>query len=480
MSVLSMIKRGRQAAKQHRAEQAEKEKREAEKPPYKHIPKHAAIDALSGGPAGWREYDRQRILEQNRRRSALTASGVGMSGMMTPVHAGMPRVHSSLSHVSYPTAYANPVVQLPRNYSYSSMPPGWTHHPREVNYSPVDIGPVSPKGKEVERIMGGSSRTSRSSSKVSASRIPLPPFETESGDMSLSPADSSSNSTSSQDDLEMRPVRHSAAVPPSASAMRRNRATSETERVHRLHPGHSRRMSDSNQNMTSSRNSATPRTISLAPGVPPVPALPPTQVGTAVTTSEVSSSAASAASSVTMVPVASSASFAAVGHPDAAPTVVAGAEFDGTQHVPSAEVSCSEEDALPAKPEAPKPAPIASAVSHAPSRKKGRRISKMTRFAGLETIESDITIKIEPNPHSPKEEAIAAEDEKQQPTSSAAPLPASFDEESLQTSTAIALPEKTSRPSKPSKLSKTAKRDAKLVKKNRWSLGSSKSAAVAG
>lgn len=88
MSVFSMLKRGRQAAKEHAAKEAERKKKEAEKLPYKHVPRHAASDALAGGPATWREVDRPRIMEQNRRRSMLTASGVNMSGTATPVHVG--------------------------------------------------------------------------------------------------------------------------------------------------------------------------------------------------------------------------------------------------------------------------------------------------------------------------------------------------------------------------------------------------------
>lgn len=478
MSVLSIIKRGRQAAKDHRAEQAEKEKKESEKAPYKHIPKHAAIDALSGGPAGWREHDRQRIVEHNRRRSAMTASGVGMSGMMTPIHAGMPRVHSSLSHVSYPTAYATPVVQLPRNYSYSSMPPGWTHHGREMNYSPIDVGQMSLKGKEVERILAGSSRTSRSSSKVSANRIPLPPLETaESGDVSVSPVDSSSNSTSSQDDLEMKPTRHSVAAPPSASATKRNRPTSDIERVHRLHPGHSRRVSDPNQSTAGSRSSYGPRTSSLVSGIPPVPALPPMQFGTAISTSAVSS----AASSVTMVPVASSASLAAIAAPKAASVVVVEAKVEEVGQEATVEEASSEEEARPVKApvEAPKAIPVPSAISTESPSKKGRRTSKMTRFTELETIKSDMTVTIEPQTPSPKE-TIKEKDQKRRPTSSATALPTDFDEASLPQPKEIVLPAKAPSPSKPGKLSKTSSRDSKLVKKNRWSLRSSKSAAVAG
>ncbi|KAH6856668.1 hypothetical protein B0I37DRAFT_426064 [Chaetomium sp. MPI-CAGE-AT-0009] len=461
MSMFSMIKRGRQAAKEHRAEQAKKEKEEVQKPPYKHVPKHAAIDAMSGGPGGWRENDRARIVEQNRRRSAMTASGVGMSGMITPVHSGMPRVHSSLSNVSYPSAYASPVVHLPRGYSYGSMPAGWAPHGREMTYSPIDVGSISPKGKEVERIVD-SSRTSRSSSKMSAGRIPLPPAGTLGGrDTAPSPVESSGDSTSSQDDLEMKPAaKHSPARP-----------TSQSESIHRLHPGRSRRISDPNQPV--SRSSLTARTSSLAAGIPPVPELPPMEFGTAITTPEVFSSAASSASSVTMVPVASTVSLSA--KTATVPTVL---KVEGLAAPQQAEIgraeSSSEEEVATVK--APMGTATPAAVSDSPT-KKGRRTSKMTRFTDLEPIQSNTTVTMEPSPPSPAEPTKERE-EKGRPVVNVDALPTSFDE------AAFASPKESvlhaaAPPSKPGKLSKSAPPARKPVKKNRWSLRSSKSTAVA-
>ncbi|KAL2134673.1 hypothetical protein VTI74DRAFT_11184 [Chaetomium olivicolor] len=481
MSVFSMIKRGRQAAKEHRAERAEKEKKEAEKPPYKHIPKHAAIDALSGGPAGWRENDRVRILEQNRRRSAMTASGVGMSGVVTPVNMGIPRVQSALSHVSYPSAYASPIVQLPRNYSYSSMPPGWTPTGREMSYSPIDFGGMSLKGKEVERIID-SSRTSRSSSKVSTGRIPLPSgYHVNTGDAAPSPVESSSNSTSSQDELEMKPVtRHKVSTPPAASPATQSRETEPMSRgaesIHRLHPGRSRRVSDPSRSPLASRHS------SLAPGIPPVPAIPPMQFGTAITTPEVFSSASSSASSVTMVPVGSSTSLSAKIAPSVAtPTVLRAKEAEAplqAEIVPaesSEEVEDEVEEVGRAKAAPPSVTP--TVIADSPT-KKGRRISKMTRFTELETIESESAIVIEPVTPILKQTTLE-KDEKRRPTSTATVLPTSFDESALPAPRELAIPTSPPSASKSGRLSKTPAASGKLVKKNRWSLRSSKSSVAA-
>lgn len=480
MSVFSMIKRGRQAAKEHRAEQAEREKKEAEKPPYRHIPKHAAIDALSGGPAGWREHDRRRIVEQNRRRSAMTASGVGMSGVMTPVHAGiMPRVHSSLSHVSYPSAYASPVVQLPRNHSSSSVPPGWTPHTREASCSPVDVGTMSLKGKEVERARVEPSATSRSSSKMSSERNPFPVGDAVgNGDAAASPVDSSSSSSSSQDDLEMKPAR---PVVPSAAVTKPDRPVSDTETIHRLHPGCSRRISDPNQPAAPPRSSFAPRTSSLAPGVPPVPAIPPQQLGTALTTtSAVSSSAASTASSVTTVPVSSAVKVT--------PTTAAAAgnaeQIETVEHQTlTAEVGREREDT---RSESIAEDATISRTSHSSRAdqaetlvKKGRRISKTTRSTKLETTKpgASVTVDAAIGP-CPKEPQRPGEYEQTQPSSTAEmALPTSPGSPAslpLQTKEA-ALP-----PPKPNKLSKSAGSGARLVKKNRWSLKGGTSAAVAG
>ncbi|GAB1318870.1 hypothetical protein MFIFM68171_09080 [Madurella fahalii] len=467
MSVFSMIKRGRQAAKEHRAEQAEKEKKEAAKPPYKHIPKHAAIDALSGGPAGWREQDRQRIVEQNRRRSAMTASGVGMSGMMTPVHAGMPRVSSSLSHVSYPSAYASPIVQVPRNHSYSNMPPGWTSQGGEMNYASIDMASsMSLKGKEVERIALDSSRTSRSSSRMSTSRVQFPLGN---GDAAVFPAESSSNSSSSGDDLEMKPTRDSA----STSVTRSSRPMSDIEPIHRLHPGHSRRVSDPNYSVAPSRSPHTPRANPLTPGIPPVPTLPPMQFGAALTTSGVSSSAASTASSVTIVPITSSPSVAVnMAAPVTVSTVVEPNTIPEVCVTP--EPSSEEDFAHSTAPTTPSTIVAAPVMAESPG-KRGRRISKMTRFSELETIKSNVSVVIEASDPSPMEPAKEKED-KRRPTATVTALPTSFDEASLPAPKAVVLP-----PPKPGKLYKgSSSASPKLVKKNRWSLRGNKSAAVAG
>lgn len=123
MSIFSMLRRGRQAAKEHTTKQPQEIKPEEAKPRYRHIPKHAAIDALSSGPPSHRESDRPKIQEQNRIRSSLTANGIGMTGSSTgslsPLHH-IPRAGSSLSFVSYPSPTATPIVRDSSSSSASS------------------------------------------------------------------------------------------------------------------------------------------------------------------------------------------------------------------------------------------------------------------------------------------------------------------------------------------------------------------------
>ncbi|KAL2153173.1 hypothetical protein VTH82DRAFT_4328 [Thermothelomyces myriococcoides] len=479
MSVFSVIKRGRQAAKEHRAEQARKEKEEAAKPVYKHVPTHAATDAMLGGPAGWREADRARIVEQNRRRSAMTASGVGMSGFSTPTRPGMPRVHSSLSHVSYPSGYATPIVQLPRGYSYSSMPAGWTPAGREVSYSPMDVSGISAKGKEIERIVD-SSRTSRSSSNVSTGRVPFShpgiPEVTHAGP---SPAESSGDSTSSQDELEMRPVaRHSVPASTSSNLSRTAKPASDTEHVHRLHPIRSRRVPEPSQSVSQSPPSSRPN--SFSPGVTTLPVLPPVELGTAITTPD--EFPFPGPSDATDSPTTTTSSFAT-----AAQTV------DEEQAPSPAEIGVAQSlDEGDGEAEPLAEPTHATGTPDTPATEQKTQ-KKVTRFKELERSESNATMAMtttattttaaaEPNlpsprtlsPGQPQTRGHEAEEVIAHPTG---PDESSPGTQPNQEAAQISSPTF----SKQGKLSKSVPvANGKLVKKSRWSSKGTKSTAVAG
>jgi len=178
MSVFSKIKNSRKAAKEHQAQMAQKEKEEA-KVPYKHIPTHAAVDALSGAPSSWKHEDRPKIKEHHKRRSQMAIS----------------RTVSTLSTTSFMHAAgsSSDIPPLPRNSSYSAVNPTWYDRTGDLNYSSdfKGKGPRSVRHHSYQDSgIGGSIGPSPLASHVVSERT--------------SPVNSSGNSTtSSSDNLEM-------------------------------------------------------------------------------------------------------------------------------------------------------------------------------------------------------------------------------------------------------------------------------------
>jgi hypothetical protein len=120
MSIFSSFRR----AKEHNAKVAEqKKKQQAEAPrqPYRHIPTHAASDAFASAPPSWREAaDRPKIIEQNRRRTAMEANT--MPVIPLNFH-GIPRVRSTSSFVTYSGNPAANEGRPYRAYSYTTSSP---------------------------------------------------------------------------------------------------------------------------------------------------------------------------------------------------------------------------------------------------------------------------------------------------------------------------------------------------------------------
>ncbi|KAI1108695.1 hypothetical protein F5Y14DRAFT_456764 [Nemania sp. NC0429] len=260
MSVFSIIKRGRAQAKEHSAKQTDKDKDETVKLPYKHIPTHAATDAIATAPASWKQDDRSKIREQNRRRSAMAANGMS--------HSALPRVGSSLANVSYPSVYANPVVPLPKNYSYSSISSAWrermpsTPEAYEGEYYFSYPGDRKGKGKEImpSSFMvgtGGTESPVLSSGRTSplSSRVPVTIGAGAGMAIGMAVEKGSENSGGSEDEGGMRkqPVKNisynSEPRPPSS-----HDSSTTGERMHRLHPAHARKISESRALPTSDRH----------------------------------------------------------------------------------------------------------------------------------------------------------------------------------------------------------------------------------
>lgn len=80
MSIFARIKGAKKAANKHKASIAKQSTDDAPAP-YRHIPTHAAVDALSGAPSSWREEDRSAIKAQHKRRSMMTRNDSGISNL---------------------------------------------------------------------------------------------------------------------------------------------------------------------------------------------------------------------------------------------------------------------------------------------------------------------------------------------------------------------------------------------------------------
>jgi len=123
MSVFSNLKRSRKAAQEKKVMDAEKEKKAAEavKVPYKHTPTHAAVDALSGAPSGWKHEDRPKIKEEHRRRSQMAMS----------------RTASSVSTQSYfhGAAAGTQTPPVPRISRHDSRNPTWFDRTGDMSYT---------------------------------------------------------------------------------------------------------------------------------------------------------------------------------------------------------------------------------------------------------------------------------------------------------------------------------------------------------
>lgn len=69
MSILGRLRRAKHAAEKQKDKQGAAAEDSQPKPPYRHVPTHAATDALLGAPATWRDQDKKAIQAQNQRRS---------------------------------------------------------------------------------------------------------------------------------------------------------------------------------------------------------------------------------------------------------------------------------------------------------------------------------------------------------------------------------------------------------------------------
>lgn len=85
MSIFSKIRGAKKAADEHKGAKAQSNGNDdTHKPvPYRHLPTHAAIDALSGAPSSWKAQDKSAIKAQHKRRSAMSRNSSSLSTVTT-------------------------------------------------------------------------------------------------------------------------------------------------------------------------------------------------------------------------------------------------------------------------------------------------------------------------------------------------------------------------------------------------------------
>jgi hypothetical protein len=72
MSLFSRLRSARKAVRERRARSKKQDDgKEVSKDKYRHVPTHAAVDALSGAPSAWKLEDQSKIKEFHLRRSEL-------------------------------------------------------------------------------------------------------------------------------------------------------------------------------------------------------------------------------------------------------------------------------------------------------------------------------------------------------------------------------------------------------------------------
>lgn len=157
MSIFSKIKGAKKAADQHK--QAKASEVPAEKKdvpiPYRHVPTHAAVDALTGAPASWREEDRAAIKHQHKRRSMMTRNSSTLSGTLYPSSSYTGSDFSSYGMMPAASSSRPSPTRLDTRRSYQG--------PGQYQRSPLASSGVSPTGSE------------HSNSSSSSQLIELPP-----------------------------------------------------------------------------------------------------------------------------------------------------------------------------------------------------------------------------------------------------------------------------------------------------------------
>ncbi|MCJ1399772.1 hypothetical protein MMC11_002975 [Xylographa trunciseda] len=147
MSIFSKFSRAKRAAEKHKSLKAAKEEPK-ESAPYKHVPTHAAVDALLGAPSSWQHEDREAIRFQNdKRRSQMIRSSSHLSNA-TSINTAINRNSSFNSSDTYGTRESRVDMRRsqmgsPGNFDHYTENPGYRNS-RLYAKSPLASNQISP------------------------------------------------------------------------------------------------------------------------------------------------------------------------------------------------------------------------------------------------------------------------------------------------------------------------------------------------
>ena len=120
MSIFSKIKGASQAAKEHKKAKTPDPGLQKSAPARtRHVPTHAAIDAMLGAPSSWKEIDRSAIRAQHKRRSMMPQND---SGNSTPLRRNHSQGFYDTS-TNYGSDYGIALSRLEPKRSHSSYFP---------------------------------------------------------------------------------------------------------------------------------------------------------------------------------------------------------------------------------------------------------------------------------------------------------------------------------------------------------------------
>ncbi|KAL8716440.1 MAG: hypothetical protein Q9220_000347 [cf. Caloplaca sp. 1 TL-2023] len=142
MSIFSKIKTAKKAADKHKQAKATEipvEKKDIPVP-YRHIPTHAAVDALTGAPSSWREEDRAAIKYQHKRRSMITRNSSTLSATLYPSSSYTGSDFSSYGMMPAASSSRPTPTRVDIRRSYQG--------PGQYQPSPLHSSRVSPVGSE--------------------------------------------------------------------------------------------------------------------------------------------------------------------------------------------------------------------------------------------------------------------------------------------------------------------------------------------